>query len=164
MPVCPFITFSEIIKAILAAVANVFQNGVCQNLNIFIKRQRKAIRNGSAVFSEIYRTCGKIQQFKIQRKCNMSKNKRFILCGSLIFIGLVLYVLGLVLLPATIGLQLQLDGTIGNQVSKYIGLLVPLALTIGGAVVFYNEEKRKALGFSALGIFTFAITYWMNLK
>lgn len=94
----------------------------------------------------------------------MSKNKRFILCGSLIFIGLVLYVLGLVLLPETIGLQLQLDGTIGNQVSKYIGLLVPLALTIGGAVVFYNEEKRKALGFSALGIFTFAITFWMNLK
>ena len=78
--------------------------------------------------------------------------------------GLALYVLGLVLLPATIGLQLQLDGTVGNQVSKYIGLLVPLALTIGGAVVFYNEEKRKVLGFSALGIFTFAITFWMNLK
>lgn len=61
--------------------------------------------------------------------------------------GLALYVLGLVLLPATIGLQLQLDGTVGNQVSKYIGLLVPLALTIGGAVVFYNEEKEKHLDF-----------------
>lgn len=78
--------------------------------------------------------------------------------------GIVLYIIGLVILPATIGLQLQLDGTVGNQVSKYIGLLLPMALTIGGAVVFYNEEKRKAIGISALGIFTFAITFWMNLK
>lgn len=94
----------------------------------------------------------------------MNKNKRFILCGGLILIGLVLYVLGLVVLPQTIGVQIQLDGTIGNQVSKYIGLLIPLALTVGGSVVFYNEEKRKALGFSALGIFIFAVTFWMNLK
>lgn len=94
----------------------------------------------------------------------MNKNKRFILCGGLILIGLVLYVLGLVVLPQTIGLQIQLDGTMGNQVNKYIGLLIPLALTIGGSVVFYNEDKRKALGFSALGIFAFAVTFWMNLK
>lgn len=94
----------------------------------------------------------------------MSKNKRFILCGSLIFIGLVLYVLGLVVMPETIGLQIQLDGTMGNHVNKYIGLLIPLGLTIGGSVVFYNEEKRKALGFSVLGIFLYAITFWMNLK
>lgn len=104
------------------------------------------------------------QQIEIEKECNMSKNKRFLLCGGLILIGLVLYVLGLVVLPQTIGLQIQLDGTMGNQVNKYIGLLIPLVLTIGGSVVFYNEEKRKALGFSVLGIFTFAITFWMNLK
>lgn len=94
----------------------------------------------------------------------MRKNNRFLLCGGLILVGLVLYGLGLVVLPQTIGLQIQLDGTMGNQVNKYIGLLVPLALTIGGSVVFYNEEKRKALGISVLGIFAFALTFWMNLK
>lgn len=94
----------------------------------------------------------------------MSKNKRLILCGGLSLVGLVLYIVGVVVLPQTIGLQIQLDGTIGNQVNKYIGLLIPLALTVGGSVVFYNEEKKKALGFSALGIFAFAVTFWMNLK
>lgn len=104
------------------------------------------------------------KQIEIERKRNMSKNKRLILCGGLILVGLVLYILGLVILPATIGLQIQLDGTMDNHVNKYIGLLIPLALTIGGSVVFYNEEKRKALGFSILGLFTFAITFWMNIK
>lgn len=94
----------------------------------------------------------------------MSKNKRLILCGGLSLVGLVLYIVGVVVLPQTIGLQIQLDGTIGNQVNKYIGLLIPLALTVGGSVVFYNEEKKKALGFSALGIFAFTVTFWMNLK
>jgi len=67
-------------------------------------------------------------------------------------------------MPPTIGLQIQLDGTMGNHVNKYIGLLIPLGLTIGGSFVFYNDEKRKALGFSILGIILYAMTFWMNLK
>lgn len=94
----------------------------------------------------------------------MSKNTRFMLCGGLILIGLVLYIVGLIVLPPTIGMQIQLDGTMANYVNKYVGLLIPLGLAIGGSVVFYNKEKRNALGFSVLGIFLFAITFWMNLK
>ena len=94
----------------------------------------------------------------------MSKNKRFILCGGLILIGLALYVLGAIILPSTIGLQMQLDGTMDNLVNKYIGLLIPLVLTVGGSVFFYLKEERKALGFSVLGILLSIITFWMNLK
>jgi len=94
----------------------------------------------------------------------MSKNKRLILCGGLILIGLALYVLGVIILPSTIGLQMQLDGTMDNLVNKYIGLLIPLLLTVGGSVFFYLKEERKALGFSALGILLSIITFWMNLK
>ena len=38
------------------------------------------------------------------------------------------------------------------------------ALNVNGLYDYVIEEKRKALGFSALGIFLYAITYWMNLK
>ena len=94
----------------------------------------------------------------------MTKNKRFILCGGLILVGLALYVLGVIILPETIGLQMQLDGTMDNLVNKYIGLLIPLVLTVGGSVFFFMKEEKKALGFSALGILLSVITFWMNLR
>ena len=94
----------------------------------------------------------------------MSKNKRFILCGGLILIGLALYVIGVIILPSTIGLQMQLDGTMDNHINKYIGLLIPLVLTVGGSVFFYLKKESRALGFSALGVVLSVITFWMNLK
>jgi len=50
------------------------------------------------------------------------------------------------------------------HVNKYIGLLVPLGLTIGGSVVFCLKEEKKALGFSALGLIIYAVTFWANLR
>ena len=94
----------------------------------------------------------------------MSKKKRFILCGGSILVGLVLYALGSIILPPTIGIQIQFDGTLSNHVNKYIGLLVPLGLTIGGSVVFCLKEEKKALGFSALGLIIYAVTFWANLR
>ena len=94
----------------------------------------------------------------------MSKNTRFILCGVLILLALGLYVLGIIVLPATIGLQMQLDGSMGNHASKYLGLLIPLAMTMGGAVVFYMKESGKALGVSLLGVVIYAFTFFMNLN
>jgi hypothetical protein len=94
----------------------------------------------------------------------MSKKKRFILCGGSILVELVLYALGSIILPPTIGIQIQFDGTLSNQVNKYIGLLVPLGLTVAGSIYFYNEEIKKALGFSILGIIIYAVTFWANLR
>lgn len=94
----------------------------------------------------------------------MSKSTRFILCGGLVLIGIALYVLGVIILPATIGFQMQLDGTMNNLVNKYIGLLIPLVLTVGGSVFFFIKEESKALGFSALGVLLSIITLWMNLR
>lgn len=94
----------------------------------------------------------------------MSKRTRFILCGGLILAGIVLYILGSIILPPTIGMQFQLDGTLSNHVNKYLGLLVPLGLTVAGSAVFYTKESSKALIFSTLGIFIYAITFWANLR
>ncbi len=94
----------------------------------------------------------------------MSKKKRYILCGGSILAGLVLYALGSIILPPTIGLQIQIDGSLSNHVNKYIGLLAPLGLTIAGSVYFYHEEMKKALGFSILGIIIYAVTFWANLR
>ena len=94
----------------------------------------------------------------------MNKKTRYILCGGLTLLGFALYILGAIILPPTIGMQIQLDGTLGNEVNKYVGLLLPLGLTVGGAAVFCIKEIRKALGISGLGILLYGITIWMNLR
>ena len=99
-----------------------------------------------------------------QRTDDISKKKRFILRGGTILVGLVLYALGSIILPPTIGIQIQIDGSLSNHVNKYIGLLVPLGLTVAGSVFLYNEKMKKAHGFSVLGLIIYAVTLWANLR
>lgn len=93
----------------------------------------------------------------------MSKKVRILKSGILVLLAIGLYVLGIILLPKTIGLQIQLDGSMDNYLSKYLGLLIPLAVTAGGAVVYYAKEESKALFVSLLGLGIYAVTFIMNL-
>ena len=93
----------------------------------------------------------------------MSKNGRIMLSGALVLIALVLYIIGIIILPETIGLQIQIDGSIGNNASKYVGLLIPFALTAGGAVFYYMKEEGKSLLVSFIGVVIFIITFLINL-
>lgn len=93
----------------------------------------------------------------------MNKKVRILISGILVLLAIGLYVLGIILLPETIGLQIQMDGSMGNFLSKYLGLLIPLAVTAGGAVVYYNKEESKALFVSILGLGIYAVTFFMNL-
>lgn len=98
-----------------------------------------------------------------QNTTTQSKTTRFILCGCLVLIGIVLYIVGAIVLPTSIGLQIQMDGTLSNHVNKYIGLIIPLGLTVGGSAVFCLKESKKALLFAALGIVVYGVTFWANL-
>ncbi|WP_312652077.1 hypothetical protein [Proteiniclasticum sp.] len=93
----------------------------------------------------------------------MRKNARIIKSGVLVLLAIGLFILGIIILPETIGLQVQLDGSMDNYVSKYLGLLIPLAITSGGAIVYYVKEEGKALLFSILGLGMYIATFFMNL-
>lgn len=91
----------------------------------------------------------------------MSKNGRIMLSGALVLIALALYIIGIIILPETIGLQIQMDGSMGNNASKYVGLLIPFALTAGGAIYYYMKEEGKSLFVSFVGIAVFGFTFIM---
>ena len=56
-----------------------------------------------------------------------------------------------------------MDGSMGNHASKYVGLLIPFALTAGGAIFYYMKEEGKSLIVSIIGIIMYGITFFMNL-
>lgn len=93
----------------------------------------------------------------------MNRNGRIVLSGVLVLLALGLYILGIILLPETIGLQMQMDGSMGNEASKYIGLLIPFALTAGGSIFHYMKEDGKSLLVSFVGLLMYGITFFMNL-
>jgi len=93
----------------------------------------------------------------------MNKNGRIMLSGALVLTALVLYIIGIIILQETIGLQIQMDGSMGNNASKYVGLLIPFALTAGGAIYYSLKEEGKPLFVSFIGIVVFVITFLMNL-
>ena len=92
------------------------------------------------------------------------KFRRGLLAGIGVILGLALYVVGIVILPDKISMQIQADGSLGNIMNKYLGLIVPLLMTAGGAIVYYQEEHKWALPLSLLGIGMYIFTFWVNLR
>lgn len=82
-----------------------------------------------------------------------------LLIGAL---GAGLFVAGLFLLPDTIVMQIQADGSAGTTLPKLIGLLLPLALTGVFAVLYYRNGTLKSLLVSILGLALFGLTFFMN--
>lgn len=80
----------------------------------------------------------------------------------------VLYVVGCIVLPETISMQINAKGTLDNAMNKYVGLLIPFAITAIFAYLFgfgKNENKRLLYLFIApLGFIAFALTFGMNLR
>lgn len=93
----------------------------------------------------------------------MNEPTKKILPILLIILAIGLYGLGIMILPSEIGVQIQLDGSIGNTMNKYLGLLLPLGITTGFAVVYLRGQETKHLLLSLLGLFLYALTFFMNL-
>lgn len=74
-----------------------------------------------------------------------------------------LYGLGIAILPSEIGVQIQLDGSIGNTMNKYLGLILPLGLTLIFAFLYYREQQGKHLLLAGVGLLLYGLTFFMNL-
>jgi len=81
-------------------------------------------------------------------------------------ISVVLAVVGIMLLPDQVVIQIGFNGQPSNVVSKAIGIVIPFTISIAG-VVMYNsvdhEKEKKSLVFVCIGYLIAVLTLVFNL-
>lgn len=91
------------------------------------------------------------------------KNKtRLIVSAGILLLAIAAFVTGMIVLPDTIVMQLETDGTVATTLPKLVGLLIPLALTVLFAVLYYKNGTTKSLLVSLIGLAAFGLTFFFN--
>lgn len=90
------------------------------------------------------------------------KSRKLLLTLGLILTAVVLAVIGWIVLPATLVLQVTLSGEAGTTLPKIMGLGIPFLLSTVFAVIYYFNENNKHLLLSVLGLLMFIIAFLMN--
>ncbi len=91
----------------------------------------------------------------------MNKNK--LIAIAIIAISIILTIIGYIVLPETLIIQITASGQAGNTASKALGLLVPLGLSCVFAVLYYIRESYKDLFISVIGLLTYIFVFVFNL-
>ncbi|MEA4915699.1 MAG: hypothetical protein VB061_14125 [Christensenella sp.] len=92
----------------------------------------------------------------------MKDKTRLLITGVILLLAVALFVLGLIILPDTIVMQVQADGSIGNTMPKLIGLLIPLILCVVFGMFYYQGGKGKNLLVAIIGLVAFGLTFFFN--
>ena len=92
----------------------------------------------------------------------MNPRTRLILILIITILALGLFVTGYIILPDTVVMQLQADGSAGTTMPKLLALLIPLAFTGVFAAFFYKNGATKHLLVSLLGLAMFLLTFVFN--
>ena len=92
----------------------------------------------------------------------MKDKTRLLITGLILFLAVALFVLGMIILPDTIVMQVQADGSAGNTLPKLVGLIIPLALCGVFAVFYYQGGKGKNLFVAIIGLLAFGLTFFFN--
>lgn len=93
----------------------------------------------------------------------MTQKQKKLLTLALLALALVLFVLGMLVLPETLVMQISTGGAAATTLPKPLGLLISTALVAVFAVLWYRGDNSKHLLVSAVGVVTFAMTFFMNL-
>jgi lysylphosphatidylglycerol synthetase-like protein (DUF2156 family) len=92
----------------------------------------------------------------------MKDKSRLIVSALILLIAASLFVIGMIVLPDVIVMQIKTDGSSGTTLPKIIGLLIPLALSVVFAVMYCKDGSGKNLLVSIIGLVGFALTFFMN--
>lgn len=93
----------------------------------------------------------------------MTSRKRLAVAIAVAVIALSLFILGLVVLPDMLVMQVQADGSAGTTMPKLIGLLIPLAISVVFAVMYRaGDGKLKHLLIALVGLAMFGFTFFFN--
>lgn len=85
--------------------------------------------------------------------------------AALLSAAVLAAVIGFIVLPETLVMQLSANGQAANTMIKPVGLLIPFAITAIFAVMFFRNEPAnpKLLVGSIVGIVAFILTFAFNL-
>lgn len=92
----------------------------------------------------------------------MKDKKRLLIAGAISLLAVALFVLGMIVLPETLVMQVQMDGSAGTTLPKLIGLLIPLALSTVFAVFYYKGGQGKNLLVAVIGLVASGLTFFFN--
>ena len=92
----------------------------------------------------------------------MKDKTRLLIAGAILLLAVALFVIGMIVLPDTLVMQVQMDGSAGTMLPKLIGLLLPLALSTVFVVFYYKGGKGKNLLVALIGLVAFGLTFFFN--
>ncbi|MEA4832406.1 hypothetical protein SDC9_113687 [bioreactor metagenome] len=90
------------------------------------------------------------------------KNKIFVLIAT-ISAAVIFSVIGYILLPKTLTMQITLNGENGTTLPKVAGLAIPLGITSLLSYLYYKYDNIKNLVGSLIGILVFILIFIFNL-
>jgi hypothetical protein len=93
----------------------------------------------------------------------MTDRKRLIVTILILIAAAGAFVLGLIILPDTLVMQVTASGQPGTQMPKLIGLLIPLVLSAVFGILYCKKSGTKTLIGALVGIGMFALTFAFNL-
>lgn len=92
----------------------------------------------------------------------MKEKTRLLITALILLLAVGLFVIGMIILPETIIMQVQADGSTATTMPKLIGLLIPLALSAVFALFYYKSGKSKQLLVAIIGLAAFGLTFFFN--
>ena len=90
-----------------------------------------------------------------------------ILAIAVIVIAIAFAIVGYLILPDTLVMQVKLSGDAGTTMPKLLGLAIPTLISVGAALYFLlnkKSESNKVLIVSFIGILAFILTFIFNIK
>ena len=92
----------------------------------------------------------------------MKDKSRLLIAGIICLIAVALFIVGMLVLPDVIVMQVQTDGSARTTLPKILGLILPLALSCVFAYMYYKGGNGKNLFVAIIGLIAFGLTFFMN--
>lgn len=93
----------------------------------------------------------------------LSSAARRTIAISMIVLSAVLFVVGLLVLPDTLVMQVTASGQTGTQMPKLLGLLLPLGICVVFSAMYLKNDQPKLLLGGVIGLVVFILTFAFNL-
>lgn len=93
----------------------------------------------------------------------MSDRTKKVLPIVIIAFAVVMGIVGMLVLPQTLAVQIGTGGTVSNTLPKPVGLLIPFAICVIFSVLFRVNGEMKSLFGALVGVLAFLLMFAFNL-
>lgn len=90
-------------------------------------------------------------------------NKKKLIAILIVVVSIAVGVVGYIILPATVTIQINLSGGAGNTAAKEIALVLPFAISGLGAAYYSKEGKTSHLIAALIGLVIYIPLFLLNL-